>query len=121
VIEQAPRLRPLGTCQREERANALAADVDALAADLDRAVGDKQVRRLRPELLVRIEAVDALQLFDGVLILEQTDLPLQRRGAGTQGLEGRGFLRAGRARPNDHHRCTKHGASRNSEQPQPNH
>ena len=47
VIEQALRLRRLGAVQQQELANAVAAHVDAAAADLDRCRRPRTGRRLR--------------------------------------------------------------------------
>ena len=70
LIEQPPVLRKLRTLRAKVGQHTFLADVDAAAADLDRAVTGEQIRRLAPELFISIKAVDPLQVLDRVLVLE---------------------------------------------------
>ena len=83
----------------QERAHALAADVDTALRELDRAVRGEQVREIVPEVLVEVVAVRARQVVDLVEVLGARDLLL---GLCEQGLGRRLRLTPAR-RPRHRH------------------
>src|SRR5690606_33022371 len=71
-------LRELFAERAQVLEDARLAVVDALAGDLDGAVLREQVRGLRPEAFLYVEAVDSLQVLDLVLVLEELEVMKQR-------------------------------------------
>src|SRR5262245_15025046 len=68
-------------------ADARLADINAVEADLDRAVVGEQIRGLFPQAAIGVVAVGGLQPLDGVdvfdsflALLERRDASLERRG-----------------------------------------
>ena len=94
----------------QERAHALAADVDAALRELDRAVHGEQIREIVPEILVEVVAVRARQIVDLVEILDARRLAarpvraMRRPSAAAGGRAPRAARRPARARPRSRHR-----------------
>ncbi len=71
VVVHTAELESLGTLQAKEGAHMALAHIDAGKAGLDRAVVHEQIGRLVPQSPIDVVAVDALQVLDLLLILEQ--------------------------------------------------
>src|SRR5690606_14176869 len=78
-------------------ANALLADVDPIAAELDRPVIGKQIGRLAPKPAIDVESERALQLLDGARPFEPLDALRQLLDPRVQ------VLRTGRCRHSERH------------------
>jgi hypothetical protein len=110
LLEQPPLLRELRPLRTQIRENSRLAGEYALPADLDRAVGGEQIRRLRPKALIGIKPVSALQIRDLVLVVEKPDLARKRRRLSYEVSTSRRSRQPAKARP----RCPIRAASKES-------
>ncbi len=78
VVEQA-LLRSCGADQVERLANALLALVHTALLDFVRRIVGEEVGHLIPLVLVKVVAVDRLQVLDCIVRFETRDLELPRR------------------------------------------